>query len=266
MARRRVPVLMGDNGGKLSGGVNKQGINFYNNLIDELLSNGLQPFVTIFHWDLPQALEDEYGGFLSPRIVDDFRDFAEVCFKEFGDRVKHWITLNEPWTFSSYGYDSGFIAPGRCSKWVNAACQAGNSATEPYIVGHHLLLSHAAAVKLYKQKYQAIQKGKIGVTLVSHWCNIGVSLNGQWRRILVALNSVRGKIQRSGDTELDLKTVSGLYFDDPVGVKVNREGQMVKVLHGNEGEELDSVSEIEENGDHLFMGSSVKAYVGIMQL
>lgn len=82
----------------------------------------------------------------------------------------------------------------------------------------------------------------------------------------VALNSARGKIQRSGDTELDLKTVSGWYFDDPVGVKVNREGQIVKVLHGNEGEELDSVSEIEEHGGYLFMGSSVKAYVGVMQL
>ncbi|XP_044489176.1 beta-glucosidase 12-like [Mangifera indica] len=155
--------------GKISGGVSKEGINFYNNLIDELLSNGLQPFVTIFYWDLPQALEDEYGGFLSPQIVDDFRDFAELCFKEFGDRVKHWITLNEPLTFTSTGYDTGIYAPGRCSKWVNAACQAGNSATEPYIVGHHLLLSHAAAVKLYKQKYQVIQKGKIGITLVTSW-------------------------------------------------------------------------------------------------
>lgn len=60
--------------------------------------------------------------------------------------------------------------------------------------------------------------------------------------------------------------MSGWYFDDPVGVKVNREGQIVKVLHGNKGEELDSVSEIEEHGGYLFMGSSVKAYVGVMQL
>ncbi|KAK1588098.1 hypothetical protein Q3G72_019815 [Acer saccharum] len=155
--------------GKLSGGVNKEGISFYNNLINDLLSNGLQPFVTLFHWDLPQALEDEYGGFLSPHIVDDFRDFAEICYKEFGDRVKYWITINEPWTYSNGGYDQGTLAPGRCSKWVNAACQAGNSSTEPYLVSHHMLLSHAAAVKLYKQKYQGIQKGKIGITLVSHW-------------------------------------------------------------------------------------------------
>ncbi|KAK9282878.1 hypothetical protein L1049_011103 [Liquidambar formosana] len=155
--------------GKLSGGVNKKGVKFYNNLINELLSNGLQPFVTIFHWDLPQALEDKYGGFLNPRIVDDFRDFAELCYKKFGDRVKHWITLNEPWMYSSGGYDIGVLAPGRCSKWVSGACQAGNSAIEPYLVAHHMLLSHAAAVKLYKEKYQASQKGKIGITLACHW-------------------------------------------------------------------------------------------------
>ncbi|XAR54323.1 Beta-primeverosidase [Bertholletia excelsa] len=155
--------------GKLSGGVNKEGIAFYNNLINDLLSHGLVPLVTLFHWDLPQALEDDYGGFLSSSIVDDFRDYAELCFKEFGDRVKYWITLNEPWTFSSQGYDRGLMAPFRCSAWRYKDCPAGNSATEPYIVGHNLLLSHAAAVKLYRKKYQASQEGKMGITLVSHW-------------------------------------------------------------------------------------------------
>ena len=85
---------------------------------------------------------------------DDFRDFSELCFKEFGDRVKHWITLNEPWTFRMGGNDKGAIAPGRCSMWVNEAWEARNSATEPYIVSHHMLLVHAAAVKVYKDKYQ----------------------------------------------------------------------------------------------------------------
>ncbi|EEF50172.1 beta-glucosidase 12 [Ricinus communis] len=155
--------------GTVKGGVNKKGIDFYNNLINELLSQGIQPFVTLFHWDLPQALEDEYGGFLSPSIVHDFKNYAELCFKEFGDRVKHWITLNEPWSYSNTGYNMGLFAPGRCSKFMNAACQAGDSATEPYLVGHHMLLSHAAAVKLYKEKYQASQKGQIGITLVCHW-------------------------------------------------------------------------------------------------
>ncbi|XP_020422112.1 beta-glucosidase 12 [Prunus persica] len=155
--------------GKLSGGVNKEGIEYYNNLINELLSNGLMPFVTLFHWDLPQTLEEEYGGFLSPRIIHHFQDYVELCYKEFGDRVKYWTTLNEPYTFSNYGYGIGSFAPGRCSAWQQLNCTGGDSSTEPYLVTHHLLLAHATAVKLYKNKYQASQKGVIGITLVSHW-------------------------------------------------------------------------------------------------
>uniref|UniRef100_A0A5B6ZQJ8 Putative beta-glucosidase 12-like n=1 Tax=Davidia involucrata TaxID=16924 RepID=A0A5B6ZQJ8_DAVIN len=154
--------------GKLSGGVNEEGIKYYNNLIDDLQANGIDSFVTLFHWDSPQALEDEYGGFLSPKIVDDFGDFSELCFKRFGDRVKHWTTLNEPWSFSNAAYATGGFAPGRCSSWLNN-CSQGNSGTEPYLVTHNQLLAHAAAVKLYKQKYQESQKGVIGITLVSQW-------------------------------------------------------------------------------------------------
>ncbi|XP_042489606.1 beta-glucosidase 13-like [Macadamia integrifolia] len=154
--------------GKVGQGINKKGVQYYNHLINELLSKGIKPFVTLLHWDLPQALEDEYGGFLSPRIIDDFQDYAELCFKEFGDRVKHWITLNEPVSFSYGGYNLGIKAPGRCSKWVGN-CTSGNSATEPYLVTHHQLLAHAAAVKAYKDKYKASQKGKIGITLDAHW-------------------------------------------------------------------------------------------------
>ena len=88
---------------------------------------------------------------------DDLRDFSELCFKDFGDRVKHWITLKKPWTFSLGAYDQGGLVPGRCSKWVNEACEAGNSATEPYIVAPHMLLSHAAAVKVYKAKYRVTE-------------------------------------------------------------------------------------------------------------
>ncbi|GMN57296.1 hypothetical protein TIFTF001_026410 [Ficus carica] len=120
--------------GKLSGGVNKEGIKYYNNLIDALLANGLKPFVTLFHWDLPQTLEDEYGGFLSPHIVNHFKDYAELCYKEFGDRVKHWITLNEPYSYSNGGYAIGTLAPGRCSEWQNLNCTGGDSGTEPYLI------------------------------------------------------------------------------------------------------------------------------------
>ncbi|KAG5250046.1 beta-glucosidase [Salix suchowensis] len=154
--------------GKLSGGVNKQGIEYYNNLINELLANGLKPFVTLFHWDTPQALDDEYSSFLSPEIVKDFADYADICFREFGDRVKHWITLNEPNIFSQGGYAKG-NAPNRCSAWQELNCTTGDSSTEPYLVGHNLIKSHAAAVKLYKAKYQKTQKGIIGITVASHW-------------------------------------------------------------------------------------------------
>ncbi|XP_021617727.1 beta-glucosidase 24 [Manihot esculenta] len=155
--------------GKVHEGVNEQGIKFYNNLINALLKNGMEPYVTIFHWDTPQALEEKYGGFLSSKIVDDFHDFARLCFEKFGDRVKYWVTLNEPWSVALFAYDLGVHAPGRCSSWMNQACQAGNSSTEPYIISHNLLLSHATTVQLYRQKYQAIQKGKIGITLNSMW-------------------------------------------------------------------------------------------------
>ncbi|CAL5068424.1 unnamed protein product [Urochloa decumbens] len=155
--------------GSLSGGVNREGVRYYNNLIDELLLKGVQPFGTLFHWDTPQALEDKYEGFLSPNITNDYKDYAEVCFKEFGDRVKHWITFNEPWTFSTSGYASGVAAPGRCSSWELGRCSVGDSGKEPYIVSHHQLLAHAETVRLYKEKYQATQKGNIGITLISHW-------------------------------------------------------------------------------------------------
>nr|AQP26338.1 beta-glucosidase 12 [Crocus sativus] len=155
--------------GSLSGGINKEGVKYYNNLIDELISKGLTPFVTIFHWDTPQGLEDKYGGFLSNRIAEDFRDYAGVCFREFGDRVKHWITLNEPWSYAADGYATGDLAPRRCSPEIAANCNGGDSGREPYTVAHSMLLSHAAAVNLYRRKYQASQKGKIGITLVTNW-------------------------------------------------------------------------------------------------
>ncbi|XP_050209244.1 beta-glucosidase 17-like [Mercurialis annua] len=154
--------------GKLSGGVNQLGVKFYNDLIDNLIANGIKPFATLLHFDPPQALEDEYGGLLSQNIVNDYLDYANLCFNTFGDRVKLWATVNEPNIFSMNGYSKGELAPGRCSSYVGN-CTAGNSATEPYLVVHHLLLCHASAVKLYNQKYKGSQKGEIGITIAFHW-------------------------------------------------------------------------------------------------
>ncbi|KAF2569098.1 hypothetical protein F2Q68_00027662, partial [Brassica cretica] len=128
-----------------------------------------KPFVTIFHWDTPQSLEDAYGGFLGAKIVNDFRDYADICFKNFGDRVKHWMTLNEPLAVVQQGYVAGGLAPGRCSKFTNPNCTGGDGATEPYIVGHNLILAHGAAVKVYREKYKESQKGKVGIALNAGW-------------------------------------------------------------------------------------------------
>ncbi|KAF4390884.1 hypothetical protein F8388_005697 [Cannabis sativa] len=154
--------------GTLRGGVNPLGVKYYNDLINELLANGIKPFVTLFHFDTPLALEKDYAGWLSPKIVKDYSDYANFCFKTFGDRVKYWVTINEPNSFTMNAYNFGTFAPGRCSKHAGN-CTAGNSATEPYIAAHHLLLAHANGVKIYREKYQAQQKGKIGITIVTHW-------------------------------------------------------------------------------------------------
>ncbi|KAK9741188.1 hypothetical protein RND81_03G087800 [Saponaria officinalis] len=157
--------------GTKEGGVNEHGIRFYNNLIDELLRNGIQPFVTLYHWDLPQTLEENYKGFLSNKIVSDFVEYADICFKEFGDRVKYWVTLNEPNIVAMLGYAKGVHVPQRCTPGIEGypPCREGNSSTEPYLVGHHFLLAHASAVKLYKDTYQSSQKGQIGITVGCDW-------------------------------------------------------------------------------------------------
>ncbi|KAL0770879.1 hypothetical protein Bca101_036030 [Brassica carinata] len=120
--------------GSVRKGVNKEGVQFYNDLIDELIANEIQPSITLFHWESPFALEVEYGGFLDERIVEDFREFATFCFENFGDRVKNWGTFNEPSVYSVAGYSKGKKAPGRCSPFE---CQENG--------------------------------GKIGIVLVSHW-------------------------------------------------------------------------------------------------
>lgn len=89
-------------------------------------------------------------------IRDDFGVYAETLYQKFGDRVKHWITLNEPHTVAFSGYDIGIFAPGRCSILLHLFCRAGNSATEPYLAAHHLLLAHATAANIYRTKFQVL--------------------------------------------------------------------------------------------------------------
>ncbi|CAN6557093.1 unnamed protein product [Malus baccata var. baccata] len=151
------------------GPVNPKGVQYYNNLIDELISHGIQPHVTLHHSDLPQALDDEYGGWVSRKIVKDFTTYADACFKNFGDRVLHWTTMNEPNIFILGGYDVGFLPPQRCSAPFGVNCSRGNSSTEPYMAAHYTLLAHASAVRLYKKMYQDKQHGYIGINVFAYW-------------------------------------------------------------------------------------------------
>ncbi|XP_047316160.1 beta-glucosidase 40-like [Impatiens glandulifera] len=152
-----------------TGSINQAGVDHYNTVIDALLANGIEPYVTLYHWDLPQVLYDRYMGWLSSQIIDDYAVYAETCFKLFGDRVKYWITFNEPHTISVAGFDIGIHAPGRCSIFLHLFCKQGDSTTEPYIVAYNVLIAHAVVVQIYRNKYKAEQKGSIGASFNVIW-------------------------------------------------------------------------------------------------
>jgi beta-glucosidase len=130
------------------GRVNPRGLDFYSRLIDRLLDRGIQPSVTLFHWDLPAALDDR-GGWLNPDSPKWFADYAALAFRAFGDRVPMWSTINEPWVIVDAGYLHGVNAPGH------------RNAVEAPIAMHHLLLAHAAAVRVYRGGW----KQKIGLVV-----------------------------------------------------------------------------------------------------
>ena len=133
--------------------LNEAGVAFYAALFEELRRAGIEALVTLYHWDLPQALEDDYGGWLGRRVVDDFADYADLCFAAFGDSVASWTTFNEALTFIGEGYGDGVHAPGRCSD--RGRCASGDSEKEPLVAGHHVLLAHAAAAGRFRRRFGA---------------------------------------------------------------------------------------------------------------
>eukprot|EP01083_Nonionella_stella_P147580 465873_1 len=148
--------------------LNQAGLDHYRKVLNELVARNIQPFITLYHWDLPQSIYDATnGGWINSSIIPYFVRYADTVFTEFQGLVKRWVTFNEPWTFCVGGYDSGYHAPGRCSN--REYCAVGNSSTEPYQCTHNVLLSHAAAVKLFREKGYAEAGGKVGMTINIDW-------------------------------------------------------------------------------------------------
>uniref|UniRef100_A0A3P9KZH9 Glucosidase, beta, acid 3 (gene/pseudogene) n=1 Tax=Oryzias latipes TaxID=8090 RepID=A0A3P9KZH9_ORYLA len=137
--------------------VNQKGVQYYNKVIDDLLACNVSPMVTLYHFDLPQALQDR-GGWLSPSIATLFDDYAKFCFQTFGDRVRLWITINEPYVCAKLGHEDGIHAPGLKEKGTSA-----------YVVGHNMLRAHAMAWHSYDSGYRAEQRGAVSLALNSDW-------------------------------------------------------------------------------------------------
>lgn len=143
--------------------VNQKGLDYYVHLVDELLAAGIEPFITLYHWDLPDALDKRYGGLLHrTEFPLDFAHYARVVFRAL-PKCKHWITFNEPWCSSILGYSTGYFAPGHCSDRSKSA--VGDSSREPWLVGHNLLVAHGRAVQVYRDEFQRADGGEIGITL-----------------------------------------------------------------------------------------------------
>lgn len=133
-----------------SGTVNRAGLDFYSRLIDGLLEAEITPFLTLYHWDLPQPLQDN-GGWYNRDTAHHFAEFADIVSRAFGDRVKHWTTLNEPWTFCWSGYATGEDAPG-----------LSDGARGGFAASHHALLGHGLAVPLIRSN---ASEASVGIVL-----------------------------------------------------------------------------------------------------
>ncbi|XP_063629966.1 lactase/phlorizin hydrolase-like [Cydia splendana] len=137
--------------------VNQAGVDFYNNYIDEMLKYNIKPMVTLYHWDLPQKLQ-ELGGFTNPLFIEWFEDYARVVFAAFGDRVKHWITFNEPREICYEGYG-----------WTTKAPQLNATGIGEYLCAKHLVVAHAKAYHAYNNDFKPSQGGQCGITISTNY-------------------------------------------------------------------------------------------------
>ncbi|XP_054830414.1 klotho [Eublepharis macularius] len=137
---------------------NAAAVRYYARLLAGLRARGVEPVVTLYHWDLPQRLQDALGGWQSPALVERFRDYAELCFRHFGAHVRYWLTIDNPYVVAWHGYATGRLPPG-----VRGGREAG------YRAAHNLLKAHAKVWHLYNNHFRATQRGQVSIALSSHW-------------------------------------------------------------------------------------------------
>lgn len=197
-----------------AGEVNEEAVQWYNHFIDELLNAGITPFVTLYHWDLPQALLSppqrsawwarDASGRPVQEIHKEWAHYVDSCFRLFGDRVKHWVTFNEAWTATKLASGSGkapsiepFMDPKK----------------DPYIAGHNILLAHGSAVRIYREKYQARQGGWIGITNNNDWrepkSDTEDDIAAAERAVLFTLGWFSEPIFGTGDYPVEMRAVLG---------------------------------------------------------
>ncbi|XP_049838026.1 myrosinase 1-like [Schistocerca gregaria] len=171
--------------------VNQAGIDYYNNLINLLLENDIQPMVTMYHWDLPQALQ-YIGGWPNPILADYFLEYARVLFDNFGDRVKMWLTFNEPFELMKGYATTGGQAPSQEAPGIG-----------DYLAAHTVIRAHAMVYRLYDEQYRSTQNGKVGITLNCDWFepydDLDESLEAQERLIQFQLGMFANPIFVDGD-------------------------------------------------------------------
>ncbi|XP_044218824.1 beta-klotho [Thunnus albacares] len=144
--------------GNARGQPNTAVVEHYSRLIGRLLEKKIKPIVTLYHWDLPQVLQERYGGWKNDTLVGLFEDYAAFCFRTFGNRVKYWLTMHNPYLVAAQGYGTGVHAPG----------ETGGPAGS-LIVAHNLIKAHAKAWHTYNSNFRPAQKGKVSIVLGSHW-------------------------------------------------------------------------------------------------
>lgn len=137
--------------------INEAGIQYYNKVINKLLENNIEPMVTMYHYDLPSKLQT-LGGWTNPIMISYFQAYANLLFERFGDRIKYWITFNEPGDFCTEGYGGSGQAPGINEHGVGE-----------YLCGHSVLKAHAVVYHLYRNNFYEECKGQVGITVSSRF-------------------------------------------------------------------------------------------------